>query len=288
MLRALIVLTLTITTCFAADARGPGRAGGRPGPRVSSPRQLRSVGAPVGARSQAPGAISSTRPVRSNAGLRVHLAGTQPGAAQPLRHRQHAAATQAAIAGGPKPFSPAWYAAHPNAWKQTHPHADAAVVVSAAAVTHWLTDGVTPAPTHGVSSTTIIYQPSESESGEPSVNSEDATEREPAEAQAEWLDLGVYELKSHAETEATQMVQLAASRQGELKGVYFDHLLGASQNVSGRIDQVTQTAEWSLDVNPAVSFSASLADLTQSQGGVTVTFPAVGAQDWVIERVAAR
>ena len=31
-------------------------------------------------------------------------------------------------ASGPAPFSPAWYAQHPNAWQITHPHAGEAVV----------------------------------------------------------------------------------------------------------------------------------------------------------------
>ena len=51
-----------------------------------------------------------------------------------------------------KPFSPQWYAAHPNVWKLTHPYAGAATVaVGAAAVARWF---AAPYPYAGYSTTT--------------------------------------------------------------------------------------------------------------------------------------
>jgi hypothetical protein len=79
------------------------------------------------------------------------------------------------------------------------------------------------------------------------------------------------------------MLQLAVNRQGELRGVYYDSITATSQNLSGRIDQSTQLAQWSLDSNPQITFRANLSQLTQPTGSIEVIQPA-GAQQWRITR----
>ena len=108
----------------------------------------------------------------------------------------------------------------------------------------------------------------------------------PSDAAPQWLPLGVYELSPTVGALAAQSVQLAVDKNGDLRGVYFDQLTGATQNIVGRVDASTQAAVWSLESNPAVRFSTTLNDLTQPNGKVTLTLPG-GQQSWTLTRAGA-
>lgn len=183
---------------------------------------------------------------------------------------------------GPQPFSPAWYAQHPHAWQYTHPHADAVAAASATGIAAWLAYGTSPYPSTSTS-TTVIYEssalaPMPAETQSPSNSLVSAPSGQP-----DWLALGVYELKPAPSSPASQVVQLWLNREGIVRGVYFDHLSGASQNVTGAVDQPTQSVRWSLESNPEAAFATSLKSLTQPQGEVRITLPN-GMQTWVIQR----
>ncbi len=180
---------------------------------------------------------------------------------------------------GPQPITAEWYADHPAAWQSTHPHADAWAVASAAGVAAWL--GWAAQPAYGTSNT-VVYQEAPAEETD---SSEDAysNQSESTQDDTEWLALGVYSVLSNTGEPTSRLLQLTVNRQGDLRGVYYDSITATSQNLSGRIDQSTQLAQWSLDSNPQISFRANLNQLTQPTGTIEVTQPA-GNQQWRIAR----
>jgi hypothetical protein len=184
---------------------------------------------------------------------------------------------------GPEPFSAAWYADHPNAWQYTHPHADAAAVAATTAgVAAWLGAAYAPAESGG-SSTTVVYQEVPAE--------ETVTEEQVAPVAAnvapiaeEWMALGTYSLRSNPTAPPTIMLQLAVNHAGQLKGVYYDSLTNTTHNISGTLDRTSQVAQWSLDTNQQLAFSAPLNDLLKSTSTVQVQL-ATGPQQWQLVRL---
>ncbi|QDU58724.1 hypothetical protein Pan181_49640 [Aeoliella mucimassa] len=165
---------------------------------------------------------------------------------------------------GPEPFSPAWYAEHPNAWQATHPYAnEAAAVATVASVAAWTAYAAYPASSSStvvIEGDTVVY---ESSSDEP------APTGVPADQQ-EWMPLGTYEVAPQAGAAATRQMQLAVSRQSNVAGVYFDQLTGSTQNLTGQLDAQSQVVVWQAENNPSVQFSATLQDLTSDKGTVRV------------------
>lgn len=299
-----------------AEARGPRGGGGRavggfsrggpsgpsfaaPSGRINSPAAGHFSGGQFNG-SQINSGPRSPATVRSQADVQQFLSGqTRPaGAAQQQlqaqqRNGQHAANAQSALQNfqhGPEPFSPAWYAEHPQAWQYTHPHADAVAVASAAAVTGWLAYGAYPYP--AATSTTVVYEstgePTSSESTTPAptttqpATSEWDAAASPSDATPEWLPLGAYRLSPTVGAVSAQSVQLSLAQDGELRGVYFDELSGTTQNVVGRVDGAAGQAEWTLE-NSSAHFSTTVNDLTQPTGTVQVLLPG-GQQTWTLTR----
>ena len=185
---------------------------------------------------------------------------------------------------GQQPFTADWYAAHPAAWQNTHPHADAWAVASAAGVAAWLGWGAQPAYN---TSNTVVYQEIPAEESDSSedvyANQSDSAETDSTDDNSDWLALGVYSVLSNSGEPTSRLLQLTVNRQGELRGVLYDSITDSSQNLSGRVDESTQVAQWSLDSNPQITFRANLSQLTQPTGTIEVTQPA-GQQKWRIAR----
>ncbi|MAT68947.1 MAG: hypothetical protein CMJ58_05430 [Planctomycetaceae bacterium] len=183
---------------------------------------------------------------------------------------------------GPQPFSPAWYAQHPNAWQYAHPHADAWAAATVAATANWL--GWTTIG--GSTSTSVTYveaAPAEPTPAEPLVDSGLApTSAAPVPA-GEWLSLGVFALDRPGGG-GRQVVQLAVARSARVQGVYYDDLLGVTANVSGTVDRATQQVTWSPEGNPRTVFAADLAGLAAAETRVKVTTDG-GVQQWTAVRL---
>ena len=190
---------------------------------------------------------------------------------------------------GNEPFSAGWYADHPNAWQYTHPHADAWAAASLAATTAWIgaaayddggdysTTVVNEAPTYDDASTT------ESVDQQSPVAANVATGGQAADG-GDWLSLGVYALEPPAGGEK-ELMQLAVSKAGEIKGVYYNADDNLSENITGTVDRATQQATWNVVSTPELQFSASLKTLTSSTGEVNVTAPNGVNQTWFTARL---
>ncbi len=165
-----------------------------------------------------------------------------------------------------RPFTASWYAGHPQAWRYTHPHADAWAVASFATAAAWLGGGAYVDETYT------------------SDESTDGTTADAATTDGDYLSLGVFGLAPRNAEDASALVQLAVDKQGQLEGNYYDVLTGQDQVVTGSIDQQTQLATFKVTPGGKVTYETTLVSLTQPTGQVTLRFDNGQTQNWIMAR----
>jgi hypothetical protein len=87
---------------------------------------------------------------------------------------------------------------------------------------------------------------------------------------AKLLPLGVYTLAPKGQDESTASVRLAVSKDGVVRGVYYDSLGHQGHPVRGAVDKKTQRVAWTVGDNKNAVFETSLASLTHDKGNVSV------------------
>jgi hypothetical protein len=98
------------------------------------------------------------------------------------------------------------------------------------------------------------------------------------------LPLGVYSLAPEGHTEATAMLQLALSKEGLLRGSYYDILSNHSHPVRGAVDRKTQRAAFRFGDKGKATFETTLANLTEETGPITVHYADGNLSKWTIAR----
>ncbi len=287
ILSCVIVLALVVTVLVEhAAAVGPGGRGrgGAMGRAAAGPRPGGPAVAPR------PATAGNNRPAVAP------RAGGQglPQRAAPAGPRT--AASRAAQRGPrPKPFSPAWYAHHPQAWHYTHPHAGVAVAVSAVAVARWL---AVPAIGYGEPMSTVVLNETPADElyaeAPPAKPMESVgMETEPIDAptkpevgdSSQWMDLGSFAVNPPGQTQTTHLVQLAVAHDGTIRGTYFDVISDHTQDVVGNVDKASLRVFWSVGSESGISFEAPLEVLSQQSGDVTVHFPNDTTAVWKMTRL---
>jgi hypothetical protein len=191
---------------------------------------------------------------------------------------------------GPPPFSPAWYKAHPNAWKATHPYARPrpGAWATAAVVAGWV--GLATQPVvydYGSYGTSVVY----TEAATLSRHEQRLARLEQlvaagtsSTAQGQWNQIGVYSLLPPDQTSSTVAIQLAVDASGNLRGNYVDLLSNTTQPLVGGIDLTAQWAAWQIESNPAVVYETGLGNLTQPTTAVLLHFGQDQTQRWTMVR----
>ncbi|MGD9719691.1 MAG: hypothetical protein AB7O59_00560 [Pirellulales bacterium] len=341
--RIALVFALVATVLFAvgeAEARG-GRGGARPGggrpggnfsrgPNVGSSfgnsnfgtakpsdgaihnGAANQVGKQFGTQQfgKAPASLFGQK-LQTN-GVQANGAQSHVGAAQ-----NRASQLQANFSSRIEPFSPAWYAGHPQAWGYAHPHADAWAVASLGAAAAWLgwpayaaedstvytaDDGTTDESTTDESTTdesttndattaddTAATEDAAAEQGEQAPQEIDAAQLAAKGAvelpsDTEFLPLGVFAIAPANQQEATAVLQISVSKQGILRGSYCDLLTDQGQTVVGAVDKDSQRAAWTIGDDGRVVFETTLANLTGSEGPVALHFPTGGTREYTLSR----
>jgi hypothetical protein len=201
-----------------------------------------------------------------------------------------------------RPFTPAWYADHPNAWGYGNVNNYWAGAPFGAA-TAWLGYSAAAAANPGLSTgNTTVY----TGDANPDFNDQAAQDTEPTTGEvvspaaqaaalaasgltelpsnADFLPLGVYSLAQPNQPEASAMLQLAVSKEGLLRGSYYDVLSGQEHAIAGSIDKNTQRVAWSVAPNNKVFFETSLQSLTNESGPVAVHFENGESRQWTLAR----
>jgi hypothetical protein len=156
---------------------------------------------------------------------------------------------------GPEPFTPAWYARHPRAWRPAHPRADAWAFTTFAAVSAWL-----GWPADTVATDDNAADDDDDSDQEQSVTAQSSTADGGSD---EWLGLGVYKLMPPNQKEASALLQLGVNRDGALRGSYYDLLTDQTYTIRGTIDKQSQRVTWTIGPQDSVEFQATLGELTQ-------------------------
>jgi hypothetical protein len=101
---------------------------------------------------------------------------------------------------------------------------------------------------------------------------------------ASFLPLGVFTLAPARQAEATALVQLAISKDGVVRGRYYDLLSDQDHPVRGALDKKTQQVAFTFGPQGKVTFETSLANLTQDKGSVAVHYENGRKGTWTLAR----
>ena len=208
-----------------------------------------------------------------------------------------------------KPFSPAWYANHPKAWQYTHPNANVWAAATFGGAATWLGlsalgSGSGVAGDDGTVYTSDADDSGDDETDDSQENGSQATdESEDSDDSAElaeelahagavdlpadttFLPLGVYSLVAASHEDASALVQLSVSKDGVLRGSYYDLVSDEGQKIQGAVDKKTQRVAWTIGANGRVVFESSLSDLTQATGPVSLYFENGQTREWNLTRL---
>ncbi len=200
---------------------------------------------------------------------------------------------QANFSSKNEPFSPAWYADHPDAWHYTHPHADAWAVATLGAAVAWLgAEAVYP----GGGDVTNVYTADGLVQQDEQVADEGVAGAKETGADlaargavdvpndTQFLSLGVYALAPVEHKQATALVQLSVTHDGVLRGSYVDLLSDQGQTVVGAVDKVSQRVAWTLGEHGPVVFETTLETLAQPEGPVSLQFADGRAHQYTLAR----
>jgi hypothetical protein len=229
---------------------GPGMGAASPrGPGMGSP----GLGAP-GAGVPGAGAPGMNPPGGMPAGAPLGQPPRPPATTMPAQ--PGAQGRPPAVVGQP-PFTPAWYAQHPDAWQHPKPYAE------------WRS---TPAPPAAVINAFFGMGPQN-----PSLA---------AMTTAEWLPLGVFTGPPHPGSQATSFQQIAVSKAGQVKGVMFDAATNSVQPISGLCNPSSRQVTWSVGQAGGLGFETTLDALLEQAPPVSITSPA-GTQPGTLVLVPA-
>lgn len=259
----------------AAGGRGGPGAATRPGPDRAEPGRAEPGRAIDGGAANRPAA--GTRDAESFLNTKPAVGAAAKPAADPATAKSRAESAQSsfqtAMQGRTQPFTPAWYSEHPDAWQYTHPHADLWAVAGVAGLTNWLGYPAAAASATAATSTTVAAATATTTAAgtaaaatATSANSNAAT----PPSDVEWMPLGVYATGPKDATQAHVYQQLAVSKQGELKGNYYDSITNTTQPVSGSIDRETRKASWKVGGKGGATFETTLDALMKTPSDVTM------------------
>ncbi len=187
--------------------------------------------------------------------------------------------------GGAAPFSPAWYAQHPNAWKITHPYAGEALV--AATVVGLASFLAIEAASVSSGHTTVVSEQATTPPEEQAAAASELAEagEAPADPDLQWMPIGVFAFRSVDAPNATRLIHLAVSLEGTLRGTHYDLLSEETARITGAVDKNSTRVSWRIGDNGRVTFESTLAQLTHPQGHVLVHFPDGQNGTWAVARL---
>jgi len=216
-------------------------------------------------------------------------------APRPLPMKESPAAAGSTNGADTAAFSPAWFAAHPDAWRPAPVATEWWRPADVAAITDWLGGGVTRAggaqtapgrvATAGAAADAAVVAADGLRSvlvlptGRDEPAKATATAADPAAA--EWLPLGVFAVVPPGGDSAANEQQLLVDRTGAIRGNFHDPLSGTVQPVTGVVDLSTRTASWTVGSGGGRfecgldAFAAAPARIVVTAGGTSRTLDLV-------------
>ena len=195
-------------------------------------------------------------------------------------------------------FNPAWYTAHPGAWR--------AAAWTAAAYWRWASYATVatfcdyPAePVIYDYGADLVYEDNRVfYNGEPVATAEEyATQAsdlavtgqaaKPAEEE-EWQPLGVFAMVQGDEKEANNIFQIAINKDGVLRGNYYNGLTDTTLPIYGSVDKKSQRAAWIIGDKKDTVYETGVGNLSQPETTMLVHIGKDRTQQWTLVRLEER
>jgi hypothetical protein len=192
-------------------------------------------------------------------------------------------------------FNPGWYTAHPGAWR--------AAAWTAAAYWRWAPYatvatfcGYPEAPVVYDYGSNLVYEDnSVYYNGEPVATAEEYAAQasdlatagqaaKPAE-QEEWQSFGVFAMIQGEEKDANSIFQIAISKDGVIRGNYYNDLTDTTVPIYGSVDKKTQRAAWIIGEKKETVYETGVGNLAQPEAPMLVHFGKDRTQQWTLVRL---
>lgn len=107
-------------------------------------------------------------------------------------------------------------------------------------------------------------------------------------AEAEWMPLGTFAISmGEQDTQASQVVQLAVSKEGVISGTLFNVTSDESLAVQGQVDKETQRVAMRFGESERVVVECGLYNLTQDEVPLLVHFGTERTENYLLVRLDA-
>jgi hypothetical protein len=113
----------------------------------------------------------------------------------------------------------------------------------------------------------------------------DAGQKAEATPEQEWKPLGVFALVQGDQTSSNNVFQLAVSKDGIIRGNYYDGVMDVTTPVYGSVDKKTQRAAWTIGKKNDRVFDAGIENLTKDEAPVLVHIGKDKVQQWMLVRM---
>lgn len=192
-------------------------------------------------------------------------------------------------------FHPAWYSAHPGCWYPARWGAGYAWTAATwASIASWCSVPATPI-NYDYGNTVVINDNSVDVNGQDvgtpqqyatqATNIADQGQKADPPAEAEWKPLGVFALVQGDATSSNNVFQLAVSKDGIIRGNYYDGIMDTTTQVYGSVDSKSQRAAWTIGKKQDRVFEAGISNLTKENVPVLVHIGKDKTQQWMLVRV---
>jgi hypothetical protein len=106
-------------------------------------------------------------------------------------------------------------------------------------------------------------------------------------AKEDWLPLGLYALSPEDTYESSIVLQLEVSKEGVIRGTYYNTSANSERPIEGMVDKKTQRAAWTFadGKNTDVIMESGLYNLTKDETLMLVHFGKNKTQKWRMVRL---
>ncbi len=192
-------------------------------------------------------------------------------------------------------FTPGWYAKYPGAWFAA---GWAAGRVWSAATWGTVSSycGYPAQPAYYDYGSTVVYEGDSvyidgesvgttEEYAASAIEIADAGRNSQPPQEESWQPLGVFAMVRDDEETSDKIFQLAVSKDGVIRGNYYDAIADNTLPVYGSVDPQTQRAAWSIGEKKEIVYEAGIANLTRDEAPVLVHFGENRTEQFTFVRV---
>jgi hypothetical protein len=195
-------------------------------------------------------------------------------------------------------FNPAWYTAHPGAWRAAAWLGAGAYWAAVPYATLSSFCGYPAEPVIYDYGSNVVYENNQVYyDGAPVATADEyytqasqiaavGEEAKPPETE-EWQSLGVFAMVQGDEKDANNIFQLAINKDGVIRGNYYNAMTDTTVPVTGSVEKNSRRAAWIVGQKKDVVYETGIANLSQAETSVLVHQGKDRTQQWTLVRLEA-